>query len=182
MIHTAAVLLAGGKSSRMGTNKALLTFRGKSFLQTIIDAVQPLEIPVYLSGNGAWLHAFGLPVVRDLAFDQGPVVALASCFSAVQAEQMLVLSCDVPQLSSQHIKRLLSEHTLDTDVTLYRSGGKDLPLVAVYSKSAFPYFEHAMNTGDRKLLSVIAKLKVKRINDNGNLKNINTPKDLEAIQ
>lgn len=182
MTELAAVILAGGMSTRMGTNKALLNYKGKSFLQTIIDELKPLKIPIYLSGNHDWLAEYDLPIIRDEEAEQGPVVALASCFRSINAINTLVISCDVPQLKTEDIRRLIDAHKADIDVTMFRAEEKDLPLIAIYSKSAYPHFLTAFKNGERRLFSVIDKLQSAFINVTGPLKNINTPKDLASIQ
>ena len=182
MMDLAAVILVGGKSSRMGTNKALLSFNGKTFLEHLIEQVKPLRIPIYLSGNQDWIRDFRLPTIPDQIPDQGPVVALRSCFDHLPAKRVLVISCDVPELQTEDIERLLNTHQDDVDVTMFRSGNKDLPLVAVYNQSAYPHFAEAMDGGIRRLFSVIERLKTQLINYTGTLTNINTSEDLKAIQ
>ena len=180
MKKVAAVILAGGKSTRMGRDKAFLNWSGKSFLKHIIDQVESLNIPIYLSGQQEKLMEFDLPVIEDLIPDQGPVTALASCFDKVKADQILVLSCDVPQIKSTELKRLFAVHK--ADVTMFSCNGQQLPLVAVYSLSSFDKFIEAHQKGERRLFNVINKMKVKSIIYKGELQNVNSPQDLELIR
>lgn len=181
MMELAAAILAGGESARMGQDKALMDWRGKTFLQHVIDEVSQLEVPIYLSGQEQKLAAFGFPVIEDSVSNQGPVVALASCFNKIKAEQILVLSCDVPQIKFSELKRLITAHQ-QADVTMFQSGTKKLPLVAVYNQSCSSAFQAAMENGERKLFSVIDKLETKTIQYNGELHNVNSPQDLELIK
>jgi molybdopterin-guanine dinucleotide biosynthesis protein A len=177
-----AIILAGGKSTRMGSDKAFLPWGESTFLGQIITAVLPLTGEIYLSGDDERLYNFGFPVVNDLRNDQGPVVALASCFRHIKTDLVLVLSCDVPQIKFTDLEALLKAHTKNFDATFYSSNNRDLPLVAIYSKSSFNAFEEALQSGERKLFTVLGKLKNQAIlfTRKGGLLNINTKEELKA--
>ncbi len=178
-----AIILAGGKSTRMGKDKAFIQWKGKSFIQHSIDAVIQLTDTILLSGDEQRLSRFRFEVVEDLEEGKGPVNGLASCFEKVKTEYALVLSCDVPQIAMQDLKYLMSEHSDNVDVTCYKYKGKSMPLIGVYNASAFPTFKNAIENGERKLFSVLGKLKVKSIEYKGvdGLMNINSPEDFKEL-
>ena len=178
-----AIILAGGKSSRMGRDKAFITWKGKRFIEHSIAAAEKVAPRVILSGDKKRLSDFGLDVIEDIEEDKGPVYALASCFSQVEIENALVLSCDVPQVSASDLVYLIQNHEPKVDVTYYACGGKAMPLIGVYSSSSFEAFCNAVERKENKLFTVLSGLNVKTIDYKGEtgLKNINKPEDLKAL-
>lgn len=177
------IILAGGKSTRMGQDKAFMQWKGKSFLQHVIDAALPICDAVIISGDQPELQNFGLPVINDLRKGEGPVTALTSCFRRVNTDVALVLSCDVPQIRPADLEHLINSHQSEIDVSLYTYSGRQMPLVAVYNRSAFSLFEEALLNEQRKLFDVLSKLDVQEVAFTGNhgLQNINTTKDLAEL-
>jgi len=178
----AAIILAGGKSTRMGQDKAFLAWRGKTFIQHLIDAVAPLTSDIYISGGGQKLNTLGYEVIADEINNEGPVVALASCFKRLAAENVLVLSCDVPQITAKDLEELIAAHK-NNDATYFKFLGKSMPLAGIYNKSCFSVFIAEMQKGERKLFNVINKLNTKEVEYSGvrGLQNVNTPQDFKIL-
>ena len=178
-----AIILAGRKSTRMGQDKAFIQWKGKSFLEHIINTAKQLTDNVVLSGDMQRLAQFGLEVIEDQEYGNGPVYGLASCFGKVKTDNVLVLSCDVPQISAIDLEYLVSHHTEELDVTCFEYQGKVMPLIGIYNSSAFKAFKRAMKNEQRRLFSVLDGLKVKTIKYKGadGLMNINCPEDLKAL-
>lgn len=177
------IILAGGKSTRMGQDKAFMQWNGKSFLQHVIDAALPVCDAILLSGDQPELQKFGFTIVNDLRDGEGPVTALAGCFRQVKTDVALVLSCDVPQIRTADLELLIKNHQPENDVTLYTYQDRQMPLVAVYGRSCFSFFEEAFQNRQRKLFDVLSKLKVQEVAFTGEqgLQNINTTKDFAEI-
>lgn len=178
-----AIILAGGKSSRMGQDKAFIPWNGKRFIEHSIAAADSVASRVVLSGDKQRLTFLGLKVIEDVETDQGPVYALASCFSQIADKKVLVLSCDVPQVSSEDLQVLIKKHDTCADVTCFEYKNKVMPLIGIYNRSAFEAFKYAMKNKERKLFSVLNHLKVKTLEykGEGGLMNINTPEDVKAL-
>jgi molybdopterin-guanine dinucleotide biosynthesis protein A len=177
------IILAGGKSTRMGQDKAFMQWNEKTFVQHVIDAAQPLCDSLIISGDNPKLEAFGHALVKDLRLTEGPVTALAGCFRQITTEVALVLSCDVPQITSEDLSMLIESHTQENDVTLYAYCGKQMPLVAVYNARCFPVFEKAFQNHQKKLFDVLNGLTVQEVEFNGlqGLHNINTLNDFAEL-
>ncbi len=177
------IILAGGKSTRMGRDKALMKWKGKPFIQHAIDAAKPLCQNLIISGNQSPLNDFGVQVVKDLRQDEGPVTALVSCFRQIKTEAAIVLSCDVPQITTGDLELLQKHHQSDNDVTLYSFLDKQMPLVAIYNRSSFQAFEIAFRSGQRKLFNILDGLRICEVAFTGKqgLYNINTTKDLAVL-
>lgn len=126
------IILCGGKSSRMGTDKAFLKFRGKYLLQHVIDAASTLNIPIILVGEPEKYASFSLPVIPDEAENEGPLRGILSGMKAVDWDQALLLSCDTPFVTSDLLREILKNlGTIDALITVHDS--KTHPLIAAYS-------------------------------------------------
>lgn len=178
-----AIILAGGKSSRMGQDKAFIPWKGKRFIEHSITAAENVSARIVLSGDKERLSGFGKEVIKDMEEGKGPVYGLASCFSQVKTENALVLSCDVPQVSASDLEYLIQNHEPEVDVTCYAYEGKVMPLIGVYSSSSFDAFKNAIEREERKLFTVLSRLNIKTIDYKGEvgLMNINNPEDLKAL-
>ncbi len=177
------IILAGGKSSRMGQDKAFMRWNGKAFIQHVIDAALPLCNSLIISGDDSKLEEFGHPIVNDLRSAEGPVTALASCFGQVKTDAALVLSCDVPQIKTKDLQLLIDRHSNEYNVTIYSYQGKQMPLAGIYGRSSFHFFEKAFQNHQRKLFDVLNELRVQEIEYTGQqgLHNINTLKDFAEL-
>ena len=103
------LLLAGGKSSRMGQNKAQLLYKGKTFLETLISKGKQLGIEqVYVSGFCP--ETQDIQVVQDIFPERGPLGGLHACMKKIKTPYCLVLPVDVPQIPVKVLEKLLEFH------------------------------------------------------------------------
>ena len=163
----AAVVLAGGRSSRMGRDKALLTLPdGRTALGAVLDAASAVASPVLLAIDTvehlALLRpAIGGREVRLLLDDQpgsGPLAVLARAIGASTAPLLLALAIDMPLLRPE-LLRLLADRLLaglgDGYLAVVpRVGGIEQPLCAAYAATLAPRVEAALATGRRDLRSL----------------------------
>lgn len=126
------LILCGGKSSRMGSDKGLLEFRGHTLIEHVLKAVSALEIPIVLVGKPQLYARFGYPVVQDEVAEQGPMRGILSGMKSVEWDRALVLSCDAPFVSTELLRHLLEE--MGTfDAIIPETDGKFHPLIGAYS-------------------------------------------------
>ena len=103
------ILLAGGKSSRMGSNKAELTFQGKTFTDLLIEKARMLGIEkIYLSGFEKTDE--DVQVVWDIYPERGPLGGVHACMKAMDTPYALVLPVDVPQIPVNVLELLIGGH------------------------------------------------------------------------
>ena len=103
------ILLAGGKSSRMGSNKAELIFQGRTFAEILILKAKELGIEkIYLSGFEK--EEAGVQVVWDLYPERGPLGGVHACLKSMNTPYALVLPVDVPQIPGTVLELLIREH------------------------------------------------------------------------
>lgn len=153
-VHVGGIILAGGKSSRMGTDKGLMTFQGKRLVEYAILLLQPLCSEIIISTNQKGYEEFGFRTVSDIYRDCGPVGGLHAALSETNFDYNLVLSCDVPFVERELLQLLLSEAgDYDAVVPVHEKGIE--PLVAVYRKEMASFFEKNLIEKKYKMQRII---------------------------
>lgn len=126
------VILAGGRSSRMGQNKADLIYRGKSFLDVQIDKGISLGMEdIIISGYNGRDCRF--PVIPDRFLGKGPLAGLEACFRKAKGKFCLVLSVDVPLVPVSELEKLIDAYRQsDQRAVIVKAGEREQPLIGVY--------------------------------------------------
>lgn len=127
------LLLAGGKSARMGTNKAELLYEGKTFLEHMLRKAQQLGITkYYISGYDS--PRTDVRSVWDQYENRGPLGGLHACMQAMDTPYCLVLPVDAPLLPVEILEALLGQHEKrgDQKILIWEHGVRKEPLIAVY--------------------------------------------------
>ncbi len=183
----AAAILAGGRSTRMGADKALLRWDGRRLLDRQLDLLRTLgPTDLYISGRAGVDYAVaGVSVVLDAAPGLGPLGGLAAVLGAVTTAHVVVLAVDLPALTPEFLLRLLRLRTEGAGVVPRSAAGWE-PLAAVYPREILPLVR--MHIEQRKLAlhrlidaGIAAGLLIEaRIADqnSGVFRNVNTPEDM----
>lgn len=187
-----AAILAGGKSSRMGTNKALLDVGGSGMLRRTVALVQPLVDDLFIVADDAGLYdGLGLPVVPDVHHGRGAIGGIHAALVRAAHPLVLCLACDMPHIGRGLLELLLAAARPDDDALVPRVGGRPEPLLAVYGRGAGPGFERAILAGRLRVLDALDGLRVRfieeaalRAADPGlrSFANVNTPGELAAAR
>lgn len=178
-----AIILAGGKSSRMGTQKALLNIHGNSLIENTVNSLKPYFSEIIISANCPQSFVFlGLPIVEDEIKDQGPLMGIYSSLKSSSNEINFVIASDIPIINVNFIKKLLL-FSKDFDAVVPANNDKLEPLYAVYSKRVIPVIETVLQTKSRKISDVIKLCNTKILNTNmySGYENLNTQHDLELF-
>ena len=180
------IVLAGGKSRRMSTDKALLLFKGKPFLSHVIEALKPLVDEILIVSNKKEHGEFNFKRVSDTMIDAGPLSGLHAGLNHSNTELNIVLSCDVPLIQTSVLEIILANITDENDVIQIEEEGKTHPLIALYKKRATPHLLAALEKGERKLSKALMGLNVKNLpisrSHYNALRNINNKSDLKSIE
>lgn len=139
MISTPKVLLLiGGKSRRMGQDKAALVFEGQTLLDRLLSVLRPHLSEVFLSIAYDESRTFDLPTIRDLTANPGPLGALQAAFAQHPDASWLVLACDLPLFDEKTLTYLLENSQQEPPATCYRNrlDGRAEPLCTLYQPSA----------------------------------------------
>ena len=108
-MKTTGIILAGGKSSRMGTNKALLTIDGKTVIERIVNQLEQIVDEIIVVTNPFHDYEFlQLPMVEDKWKGMGPLAGIEAGLNASTTERNLIVACDMPFISIELGKYLLS--------------------------------------------------------------------------
>lgn len=127
------LLLAGGKSARMGANKAELRYEDRTFLEHMLDKARQLDIEkFYISGYAS--EREDVQTVWDQYPDRGPLGGLHACMKVMDTPYCLVLPVDAPKLPQNILEALLQRHEQRTDekVLIWEHGVRQEPLIAIY--------------------------------------------------
>lgn len=182
----AGFVLAGGKSSRMGHNKALLQMDGTSLLVRAAEAVRAATGSVTIIGERELYACFPYPVIEDRYRGAGPLAGLHAALATTTADWNLVVACDMPHLDAAHLILMFQAiQTEATDCILPISGhGLPEPLCAIYNRRALPAIEAALAAGVRKVIDALSALHITRlpVDDAALFTNINSPAEWKALQ
>lgn len=179
------VILAGGKSERMGEDKAFLDLEGQAFIQRILHVAKKMTQEVIVIANPQKYEALEVSVYPDLIENCGPVGGIYTAMENVQTPYLLVLSCDIPLLNVAILKHLIQE-SLPCDVNMLTTEDGWHPLTAIYNSRTLPIFKKALDRKELKLRSLCSQMELRTIPCPKDLipclSNINTPKDLKKIR
>jgi molybdenum cofactor guanylyltransferase len=135
------IVLAGGKSSRFGSDKALAPWKGKTLLENAIQILSPLCQKVVISSNNPEYDFTGCEVWPDEFSIQAPMIGIYSCLKRSQTELNLILSCDMPLMVTELFFHLIN-HSNNFDATVPSHHEKQTePLCGIYKHRLIPVFE-----------------------------------------
>ena len=180
----AAVILAGGKSTRMARDKALLPVAGKPMIEHVFAQLQPHFDQILISANDpARFDFLGSVVVPDKIPDLGPLMGIVSCLEASAYDLNFVVACDIPTIDIPFVRRML-RRVKDYDCLVPANDRGQLePLFAVYRKSALDALWSALAAGQCKISDALARCNTQYVGLPGTvwLDNINTARDYEEL-
>ena len=185
------VILAGGSSSRMGRNKALLEVDGVPMVTRIYRTLAGLFHEVIVVTNSP-LDYDVLPCrkVPDIYLDTGSIAGLHSALVHSSSAHSFVTACDMPYIEPDLIRYLCDMRMGDHDAVVPFSEGGQEPLHALYSSACRDVFEDAIRQGERKILDILGRMNIRQVScdelksaGGGMLSflNVNTPEEYEKI-
>lgn len=180
-IEVTAIILAGGKSSRMGgEDKSLLPINGIPLIQHIVNQLEGHFDEIIIGTNDMKKYSFlNLRVVPDVEKYKGPLMGIYSCLLASKSEVNFVTACDIPKMNIEMINKMVNLSS-DVDIVMPVNGGdKYEPLFAVYKKRIIPHIEKIISNSDLRIVELLnyTHYKLLEINDYGWYKNLNAKED-----
>jgi len=179
------IILAGGKSSRMGSDKALLKINNTTFIEKIIDVMQPYVDEIIIISNNSNHDRFNIRREEDFIKEAGPLAGLLTGLYRAKHEHIIALSCDIPMISKKVIETLITQADDAFEVNQIESEGKTMPLIAIYKKSCWYPIYRLLQNDERRLRVAVNSFNVKTIKLNSKdkklVENINTKQQLEAL-
>jgi molybdenum cofactor guanylyltransferase len=154
------IVLAGGRNSRMGTNKAFLEIGGVRFIDGIIHLFQGIFEEIIIVSNSPLLHLeHSVTVVTDIYKDSGALGGLYSGLFFASGSHAFVCSCDMPLLNVRFIEHMLKV-TDNYDIVVPHSGDGFQPLHAVYGKKCLPVAKSLLEKRNLKIINLYRGLRV----------------------
>jgi molybdenum cofactor guanylyltransferase len=156
-LQVGGIILAGGKSSRMGSEKGLVDFQGKPMVAWIIAALEVFTKDILIVAHNADYERFGYEVVPDDVRDRGPLAGLVTGLRQARHDLNLVVSCDVPLVHPQLLRWLLESYE-DEAAAVFTLDDRIQPLVGLYHRKALPTLERLLAHGQLKLRIALDEL------------------------
>ncbi|NQU66459.1 MAG: NTP transferase domain-containing protein [Candidatus Marinimicrobia bacterium] len=187
---TCGAILAGGKSSRMGANKALKQVNGMALIEWVYQVMSScIENPLLIADNTDVYKFLGLSMHTDIIKNIGPLGGIYTALKNCRSTHCLIVACDLPLISSE-ILQLLCREGPRYDVCTVDAGRGIEPLCAVYSCKLIPLIEKRINAGKYSINDLITESGAHIINISNSdfpetvslLHNVNTPGDLSLAE
>lgn len=178
-----AIILAGGKSSRMGQDKASMILGGKTMIQHVIDKLSFVFDEIFISGNHSnYPNSKG--IIKDVTTQKGPIGGICSALEFCQ-EDIFVCSCDMPFVSSDLIKKILQKK-IENRINVVRFGEKIYPVLGIYPFSILNDLMKTIESGNLRMTSFLEQQNAHYIIfDEGfehQFLNINTPENFKTAE
>lgn len=185
-----ALILAGGKSSRMGGNhKGNLLFGEETFIQHIVREMAHVSDQIWISyGNEVHAEYENCKIVQDIYKDCGPMGGIHAGLNKAENEKVIIVACDMPFMRAEFFERLLCEMEDVTDVIIPVVEGRIHPLAAVYKKRILPVVEAQIQSGNYRLRHILDQVNTKYVDVSDNaemvemLRNINNIDEYQELK
>ncbi|TKG96362.1 molybdenum cofactor guanylyltransferase [Puteibacter caeruleilacunae] len=183
------IILAGGKSTRMGQDKGLIQWKGKYLLEYPLSTLLSVCETCIISANDTQYQQFNLPLIEDIYKDIGPIGGLHAALDSTKDCWNVVLSCDVPFIDTNVVERLLQHIGSDVECVVAVHNGQFEPLVTVFHSSVASKLEDYIMLKEYNIRHIIRQLKYAEVDFSKEeilnpalFQNIDTPEDLEKLQ
>ncbi len=175
-------VLAGGKSSRLGRNKAFLEIEGRPVIDLLLERIPAAAQPVRIITNSPRDYAgLGCAIAPDIRPGCGPLSGIHAALSSVDTDYALVVSCDIPLMHTALLERLVRS-SAGFDITIFKHRQFE-PLCAVYRRTCLPALDELIDHGDYRIIDLFATLSVQvlRVADNAAFRSLNTEDDYRQV-
>ncbi len=142
------IILSGGKSSRMGEDKALMKIGAKTIIEIIIHKLKPFCETIIISADDVEKYSWLVyKVVPDKYKNSGPLAGIYSSLLESNTEKNFIISCDLPLVTSELIKQIIAIKS-DKEIVLPVTNGKYHQLCGIYSRSVLENAEEILRSGE----------------------------------
>lgn len=180
------IVLAGGKSSRFGSDKAISMFQGKTMLKHSVDLMKQFSDRVLISGDKEEYNIYGYPCVPDIYKGIGPMGGICSCLKESDAPLNIIVTCDMPLVTSDMIARLVESHEFGKATVFEDYDGYIYPFPVIFEKGHLSALEQQINAGNCDLKSALkacgtTKILLKK-EEVGCMANVNSKDELVRLE
>lgn len=178
------IILSGGQSTRMGTDKALIQINGKTLLENIIQICQPLCAHILISSNNSAHEKFGYKIIPDEIINCGPLGGIYSCLKKSETDWNFVISVDAAFVKPEFVSFLISEIGYYGAIVPVHNIGKE-PLIALYQKKGLTEIFKMLDDKNFKMHDLLNTINTKYVDSQkwvekfpDIFRNLNTPEDI----
>jgi molybdopterin-guanine dinucleotide biosynthesis protein A len=180
--EVAGFVLTGGRSSRMGRDKALLPVGGQALCERIGDVVAAVANEVFLIGHPERYGHLKYECLADVHPDMGPLSGLETALSLGRAELHVVVSCDAFNVKAEWLRALVAAAEGGARcVVAEDADGNVQPLCGVYRKECRGVVSRALAEGRPRMMDLLRELDARRVKVDGVVLNVNTPEEYDEI-
>jgi len=180
-----AIILAGGKSSRMGQDKGLIRFENKYFVEYSIEALQSSAEDLSIVSSNEKYDRFNCNRVEDEIPGLGPLGGLQKGLRCSNYDKNVVLSSDIPFITNSIIERLIIESG-GSLIAVAKCGDRVHPLIGIYSKQVLFELDQFLASGGRSVMKFISRFETQFIEFDLSVAhcfvNVNTKEEFEALK
>jgi molybdopterin-guanine dinucleotide biosynthesis protein A len=191
MSDLTAFVLAGGKSTRMGRDKAFLPWADGTLLSQALKLLAAVTPNVHIVGDPKKFASFGA-VIADVYRDRGPLAGIHAALSSTTTDLNLMLAVDLPLIEPRFLQFMIgvAEDT-DAIVTVPRADGVSQPLCAVYRREFAQAAERSLQAGKNKIDPLFTTVKTRIVEQDeltragfsvAMFRNLNTPEEWQEEQ
>lgn len=188
-----AVILCGGKSSRMGRDKALIRINNRPIVKIVYDSLKVIfnEVALSVKKGTDDYKALGYRLIEDNLPGTSPLVGIYSALQELEGGHIFVIACDMPLIDIGFIAAMQEEISDGYDVIVPVTADGIEPLYGFYSKNCIGPIKNRIDRGDHKVINFYPEVKTKQIDimagqwtgvDTKFSLNLNTPADMERLE
>ena len=178
--NVTGLILAGGQSTRFGSDKARHILQERPLIAHVYDALSTAADSVFLS-TGSSSKRYGLPAtpIMDLRPQCGPLGGIHAGLVQIDTPWLLVAACDIPFIQPSDFAKLLEARSSEVDLVVARASGRLHPTCACYNKRLLQRVEAQIDAGECALHALLDAARMKVVDlPSSSLKNINRLSDL----
>jgi len=153
----AIIILAGGKSTRMKTDKGMVSFMGKPLIFHMLEIAKQLSDDIIIIANKEEYRLLGYPCFEDVIKDSGPIAGIYTGLVNTKKRKNLVLSCDSPFVDVDFLKDMIASYG-NEDVLVPKHKDRIEPLSAIYDWNCTDIFKERLSQGKFKMMDALSSV------------------------
>ncbi len=169
----------------MQSEKGLVLYQNKPFVEHIIAAVLPVSSAIQLITNTDDYDYLPYRKIKDIVADKGPLGGIYTALVHSETEMNLILSCDVPLISTEILVELIAKHNAEYDVSVFEDSNRIHPLIGIYATTIVPVLKKAVDENELKMMHLLSKVTCQLIpitdEKHSRFKNINSVAELNEL-
>lgn len=186
-------IIAGGKSARMGRDKAFVKLAGKPLIQHVIERSRNLgqTETILIANQPERYRHLGLPVFSDVCPNKGSLGGIYTALTYAQSRHTLVIACDMPFIKTELLRFMIAQISDALDIVVPRVGGYPQGLHAIYSQSCRKPIQEQLAANRLKVIRFYDRMRVRYLDeadyepydaDGRSFVNLNTPAELQQAR